>query len=82
MNLASLAGRVRRLDELARGLTKEVAMWKACNDPLLYLERKAYLNAIQNALAGLEAAQVILVKARQRLESDRSEKSAERKVPE
>jgi hypothetical protein len=36
----------------------------------LYLERKAYLGAIQDALAGVEAARVVLAKARQRLESD------------
>jgi hypothetical protein len=34
---------------------------KAANDPLLYLERKAYLTAIQDALAGVEAARVVLV---------------------
>ena len=68
MNLADLAARVRRLDQLARGLAKEVAIWKECNDPLLYLERKAYLTAIQDALAGVEEARVVLAKARQRLE--------------
>jgi hypothetical protein len=70
MNLASLAARTRRLDELARGLAKEITMWKDCNDPLLYLERKAYLNAIQDALAGIEAARVLLVRVRQRLEKN------------
>jgi hypothetical protein len=68
MNLADLRARIRRLDELARGLAKEVALWKAGNDPLLYLERRVYLGAIQDALAGVEAARVILAKARQRLE--------------
>jgi hypothetical protein len=70
MNLADLGARVRRLDELARGLAKEVALWKAGNDPLLYLERRVYLGAIQDALAGVEAARVVLAKARQRLEKD------------
>jgi hypothetical protein len=69
MNLIDLAARVRRLDELARGLAKEVTLWKACNDPLLYLERKEYLNAIQDALEGVESARVLLVKARQRMET-------------
>jgi hypothetical protein len=63
MNLADLRARIRRLDELARGLAKEVALWKAGNDPLLYLERKAYLGAILDALAGVEAARVVLAKA-------------------
>ena len=68
MNLADLKARVRRLDELSRGLAKEVTLWKASNDPLLYLERKVYLNAIQDALAGVETARVLLVKVSQRLE--------------
>jgi hypothetical protein len=70
MNLADMTARVRRLDELARGLAKEVALWKKADDPLLYLERKAYLDAIQDALAGVEEARVILARARQRLEPD------------
>ena len=70
MNLANLKARVRRLDELSRGLVKEVALWKTANDPLLYLERKVYLNAIQDALAGVEAARVLLVKVSQRLEKE------------
>ena len=68
MNLADLKARECRLDELARGLAKEVTLWKACNDPLLYLERKAYLNAIQDALKGVETARVLLAKVCQRLE--------------
>jgi len=68
MNLTDLTARVRRLDQLARGLIKEVALWKDCNDPLLYLERKAYLTGIQDALAGVEAARVALAKVRQRME--------------
>jgi hypothetical protein len=54
---------VRCLDELSRGLAKEVVLWKECNDPLLYLERRAYLGAIRDALAGVEEARV-LAKAR------------------
>jgi hypothetical protein len=60
---AGLEGRVRRLEVLSRGLAKEVGLWKAGDDPLLYLERRAYLNAIQDALAGLEGARVVLAKA-------------------
>jgi hypothetical protein len=70
MNLTDLQARVRRLEQLARGLAKEVTLWKACDDPLLYLERKAYLGAIQDALAGVEEARVTLAKARQRLERE------------
>jgi hypothetical protein len=63
MTVNDLQARVRRLDQLARGLAKEVTLWKGGNDPLLYLERKAYLTAIQDALAGVEAARVVLAQA-------------------
>jgi hypothetical protein len=67
MILADLTARIRRLDQLSRGLAKEVTLWKECDDPLLYGERKAYLGAVQDALAGVEAARVVLVKVGQRL---------------
>jgi hypothetical protein len=66
LTLADVAARVRRLDELMRGLAKELAVWKEGADPLLYLERQAYLKAIQGALNEVETARVILAKARQR----------------
>jgi hypothetical protein len=69
ITVADLAARVQRLDELARGLSKEVVLWKECNDPLLYLERRAYLKAVQEALSGVESARVVLATARQRLET-------------
>jgi hypothetical protein len=68
MNLEDLTARIQRFDALARGLAKEVTLWKNSNDPLRYLERKAYLRAVQNALAGVEEARVILAKVRQRLD--------------
>jgi hypothetical protein len=60
--------RLRRLEELGRGLAKEVSIWREGNDPLLYLERKAYINAIQDALGGIESARVALAKALQRIQ--------------
>ena len=65
-----VAARARRLEELTRGLAKEVALWKEGNDPLLYLERKSYLRAIQDALAGVEAARVVMARAAQRMRKD------------
>jgi len=67
MTAQDLKARVRRLDQLARGLAQEVSLWRKGNDPLLYLERKAYLGAIQDALAGAENARVVLAKVCQRL---------------
>jgi hypothetical protein len=68
MNLDDLTARIQRFDVLARGLAKEVTLWKQSNDPLQYLERKAYLRAVQNALAGVEEARVVLAKVCQRLD--------------
>lgn len=70
ISVTDVTARVRRLEELTRGLAKEVALWKQGNDPLLYLERKSYLNAIQDALAGVDAARVVLARAAQRMNKD------------
>jgi hypothetical protein len=75
-----VAARVRRLEDLARGLAKEVALWREGNDPLLYLERKSYLNAIQDALAGVEAARVVMARATQRMRKDLASKPAEQQA--
>jgi hypothetical protein len=68
LTLADMITRIHRLDELTRGLAKEVLLWKEAGDPLLYLERKAYLKAIQETLAGAETARIVLARARQRIE--------------
>ena len=77
IQLADVENRLRRLEELTRGLAKEVSLWRVGNDPLLYLERKSYLNAIQDALAGVEAARVVLARAVQRLQADQRRSAAE-----
>ena len=63
----AIQARLERLERLSRGLAKEVVVVRQGNDPLLYLERKAYLNAIQDALAGVETARVVLARALQRI---------------
>lgn len=67
ISVTDVEARLRRLEELTRGLSKEVALWRDDAGPLLYLERKAYLNAMQDVLAGVEAARVVLARACQRL---------------
>jgi hypothetical protein len=76
IGVTDVVARVRRLEELARGLSREVALWKGANDPLLYLERRAYLNAIQDALAGLEEARVVLARAVQRISAEERKQAA------
>jgi hypothetical protein len=68
MNVNDLRGRVKRLDQLSRGLAKEELLVRKGKDPLLYRERQEYLKAIRQALSGVEGARVVLVKAKQSLE--------------
>jgi hypothetical protein len=67
--VADLKARIQRLDKLARGLAKEVGLWRGCNDPLLYRERKAYLAGVQDALARAETIRVVLVGVVWRIEN-------------
>jgi len=67
MDENGLAARLRRLEELSRGLSREIASCREGNDPLLYLERRAYINAMQDMLAAAEAARLALSKAQTRL---------------
>ena len=69
LQLPHIKARIVRLEELARGLAKEATAWKSGEDPLLYLERKQYVNALLNALAGLEEARVVLAGVVGRLEA-------------
>jgi hypothetical protein len=70
MTIEDVRGRVDRLEHLSRGLTRERVLWEEAADPLLYLERKAYLLALREAIKGVEAARVALVKACQRIEAE------------
>jgi hypothetical protein len=53
---------------LATGLTHECYIINRGDDPLLDLERGAYLLALTAAIGGLESARVVLAKARPRSE--------------
>ncbi len=66
--LHHVQARVVRLDELTRGLRKEIVAIAAGEDPLLYLERKAYMTALRGAVEGLDQARVVLAGAAMRLE--------------
>jgi hypothetical protein len=60
LTLADLKARIARLDGLARGLAREVGLRRRAEDILLFRERRQYLRAIQDALAGADAARVVL----------------------
>ena len=68
MSAADIAARVRRLDQLSRGIALEISVVAKADDPMLYLERRAYLDALLATVRGVEAARVALVKAWQRLD--------------
>jgi hypothetical protein len=60
LELAAPKARIARLDGLARGLAKEVGLQRGAEDVLLFRERRQYLVAVQEALAGADAARVVL----------------------
>jgi len=60
---------VHRLDQLARGLIEGICWVEKADDPLLYLERPAYLTAMRQVLSAIEGARVTLAKPCQRLSS-------------
>jgi len=60
LELADIKARIARLDQLARGLAKEVGLQRGAEDVLLFRERRQYLRAVQEALAGADAARVVL----------------------
>lgn len=70
LDLKGVAGRMDRLAALSLKFGAEVLRFrKGGNDPLLYVERRAYIEALQAAIAGLETARVALARIRMRLEA-------------
>jgi hypothetical protein len=69
LTLQGIKARPPRLQERIQWLSEEVQRWKHDESPLLALERRAYLEGIQDALAGLDEAVVVLEKAVERIEA-------------
>jgi hypothetical protein len=59
---------VNRLRDLAQGMGKDVTLWKAQEGPLLPVERKKYLEAAYDVIAGTDEAARVLKAALGRLE--------------
>jgi hypothetical protein len=67
--LKDVRARVRRLEEFPKGLSEEVEGVKdAERSVLLPGERRQYLNAVMDVIAGAEAARAVMQKAVKRLE--------------
>jgi hypothetical protein len=71
MRVKHISARIKRLDALFLGLHQEIAKIAKGDDPMLYLERQAYLKALYSTTAALENARVILARARRRIEPGR-----------
>jgi hypothetical protein len=68
MKLQQLRARVKRLQELSTGLTREDLWWRKDPGALMHSERALYLNAIFKARQAMEEARSTLAKICQRLE--------------
>jgi hypothetical protein len=68
LTLADLKARIVRLGRLERGFAREIGLQRGAEDELLFRERRQYLTAIQDALAGAEEARVVLAGVVKRLE--------------
>jgi hypothetical protein len=55
-----MVARMVRLNTLARGLGREVQLWREVAHPLTYLELKVYLDALQDVIGRLEEARAEL----------------------
>jgi hypothetical protein len=66
MSAADIAARVRRLEQLALGIAREIQLVEK-TAILLYRERRDYFDALRRIWTGIENARVALVNARQRL---------------
>lgn len=67
MRLADITARVRRLDQLSRGIARELQIASKV-DLLQYRERRDYFDAMRRVWVGLENARAALAKARRRIE--------------
>jgi hypothetical protein len=69
IQLPHIQARIVRLHGLTIGLGKEVVAQRDAEGLLLPQERRQYLDALQNSLAELDAARVVLVGVVKRLEA-------------
>jgi hypothetical protein len=76
LTIEDVKRRVERLEQLSMGLAEEVYLFRQAEDPLLYLERRKYLCALQDALFGVEAARVVLAQVVQRTGREQKDKAA------
>ena len=71
LQVPDLKARIARLEELAKGLAKEVGLQRGDDGVLLSRECKQYLRAIQEALVGADEGCVVLAGVVKRLRAGR-----------
>lgn len=68
MNVKSIKTRVDRLAQIREGFAREVReLGRPLRDPLMGMERKAYLKALADAIDAIERARAVLSEAHKRL---------------
>jgi len=73
--LAGIKARIRRLHQLSKGLNREYYHMRCELGALTFAEYLEYMQAIREALAGVEAARVALVVAVWRIEDEEAERA-------
>jgi hypothetical protein len=68
LTLGDIKARIARLGQLEKGFAREVGRQRGAETVLLLAERRQYLRAIQDALAGAEAARVVLAAVVRRMD--------------
>jgi len=58
MTLTDFRSRIRQLEQLVAGLSKELNLWKDYDGPILYVDRLEYTRGIDQAIHGLETARL------------------------
>jgi hypothetical protein len=71
LTLVDIEARIARLGQLEKGFAWEVGRQRGAETVLLLAERRQYLKAIQDALAGAKAARVVLAGVVRRMEGKR-----------
>lgn len=71
IDLDGITGRIARLDGLARGLGAEASQLERLSRLLAEPEQRAYVQAILDAVMGLDAARSVLTQVCKRMQVDR-----------
>ena len=66
----ALRARIRRLEELSRGLAIDEETFRTASCPILADEREKHRDGLRQAISGVETARLALVMACQRIDKE------------